>query len=101
MTRSKKAKGNVGRRTSLTVSRKRKVSGTAAKGNRSSRARYEVRQDEVHQKQRKEDISKLDSDDSCGEDEGYVRGTEKNDNELFNEIAPRNETMDDGNGGCL
>ena len=98
MTRSKKAKGNVGRRTSPTVSRKRKVTNTAAKANKSSRGRYEVRQDEVHQKQRREDISRLDSDDSCVEDEGYDP-TEKNDNELLNETAPRNESMDDGNGG--
>ena len=98
MTRSKKAKGNVGRRTSPTVSRKQKVSGTAAKGNRSSRARYEVRQDEVHQKQSREDISKLDSDDSCVEDEGYDP-TEKNDNVLINTMTVRNESMDDANGG--
>ena len=99
MARSRKAKGNVERRTSQTVSRtKRKVSGTAAaKGNRSSKARYEVRHDEDHQKQRREDISKLDSDDSCVEDEGYDP-TEKNDKELFN-MTVGNESMDDANGG--
>ena len=98
MARTKNAKGNIGRRTSLTVSTKRKVSGTAAaKGNRSLTARYEARHNEDHPKQRREDISKLDSDDSCVEDEGYDP-VEKNDNGLFN-MTVANESMDDANGG--